>query len=56
VINISYEIGRPYDRDAAFEHCWRIGDTLNRVIDKATSDSITTAEAADRIAEERLLG
>jgi leucine dehydrogenase len=55
VINISYEIGRPYDKDAAFAHTARIGDTLNRVIDKAHSDDITTAEAADRIAEERLL-
>jgi glutamate dehydrogenase/leucine dehydrogenase len=56
VINISYEIGRPYDQDAAFAHTWRIGETLARVLDIAASQGITTAEAADHIAEERLLG
>jgi leucine dehydrogenase len=56
VINIAYEVGRRYDRDAAFAHVARIAETLHRVIDLAHAAGITTAEAADRIAEERLLG
>ena len=42
-------------KEAAFEHTWRIGSTLERVLDVASSEKITTAEAADHIAEERLL-
>jgi leucine dehydrogenase len=54
VINIAYEVGRPYDRKAAFAHAWRIGDTLERVIDVAAAQGITTEAAAEHIAEERL--
>lgn len=54
VINIAYEVGRPYDRKAAFAHAWRIGDTLGRVLDVAAEQDITTEAAAEHIAEERL--
>jgi leucine dehydrogenase len=55
VINIAHEIGG-YDRNKAFAHAGRIGETLTRVIELAEAEGITTAEAADRIAEERLKG
>jgi leucine dehydrogenase len=55
VINIAHEVGG-YDRDAAFAHAWRIGDTLERVLDLAGAEGITTARAADILAEERLKG
>lgn len=54
VINISYEVGRPYDKDVAFEHVARIGDTLVSVIDLAEAENLTTAQAAERIAVERI--
>jgi glutamate dehydrogenase/leucine dehydrogenase len=54
VINISYEVGRPYDRDAALEHVARVGETLLRVLDLAETDGITTAAAAERLALERI--
>jgi len=55
VINIAHEAGG-YDRDAAFAHAWRIGETLERVLDLAGAEKVTTARAADMIAEERLQG
>ncbi len=55
VINIAYEVGRTYDRDEAFAHAWRIGETLARVLDVAGNEGITTELAAERIAEARLL-
>lgn len=54
VINIAYEVGRPYDKDSAFAHAWRIGETLARVLDVADEQGITTEAAAEHIAEERL--
>jgi leucine dehydrogenase len=56
VINISYEL-RPggYDRALAMDHSWRIGATVARVLDEAQASGITTEEAAERIAEARLL-
>jgi glutamate dehydrogenase/leucine dehydrogenase len=54
VINIAYEVGRAYDRKAAFAHAWRIGETLGRVLDVAADQGITTEAAAEHIAEERL--
>lgn len=57
VINISHElVAGGYDKTAAMEHTWRIGSTLERVLDEAEASGITTEEAAERIAEERLLG
>ncbi len=57
VINISYELAPGgYDREKAFAHCARIGATLDRVLDLAAEQRITTAAAADRLAESRFLG
>jgi leucine dehydrogenase len=57
VINISHElVAGGYDKAAAMEHTWRIGHTLARVLDEAEASGITTEEAAERVAEERLLG
>ncbi len=57
VINISHEL-QPggYDKQRAMDHSWRIGETLARVLDEAAGSGITTEEAAERIAEARLLG
>lgn len=54
VINVSYEIGRTYDADAATEHTAAIYDTMTRVIGMANEQGITTAHAADTLAEERI--
>jgi leucine dehydrogenase len=55
VINIAHEL-QPggYDKVAAMEHTWRIGDTIGRVLDEAEASGITTEEAAERVAEARL--
>jgi leucine dehydrogenase len=53
VINISEEPAG-YDRDRAFRHVTEIYDTTTEVIERSRRDGITTAAAADRIAEERL--
>jgi leucine dehydrogenase len=53
VINVAHEIVG-YDRERAYGHVARIGETLDRVLDLAETEGITTAAAADRIAEERL--
>lgn len=57
IINISHETtrtGRPYDRQAAFAHVARVGDTLTRIFEHADAEDIPTSEAADRLAEQRL--
>ena len=54
VINVYFELGRTYDRDAAMEKTAHIYDTMGRVIATSNREDITTAEAANRIAEERL--
>jgi leucine dehydrogenase len=54
VINISLEMGQPYDEEAALEKVARIYDTVNKVINLARTNDITTARAADRLAEERI--
>ena len=54
VINISSEIGQPYDQRAAMEKTSRIYETMERVISTSKKEGITTALAADRIAEERI--
>jgi len=53
VINIAHEQGG-YDRLLAETHIRGIYDTVVRVLDLAESEGITTAAAADRIAEQRL--
>lgn len=56
VINLSFEIGRPYDREAAFRRVARIEETMAEVIALAKREGISTARAADRLAEARLNG
>ena len=54
LINVSFELGRKYDPDAAMAKASRIYETTERVIYLAKAEGITTASAADAIAEERL--
>ena len=54
VINVFFELGRKYDRDAAVAKTAHIYDTMTRVIETAARENITTAKAADHIAEERI--
>ena len=56
IINISMEVGSPYDEAAAMERVALIYETMTRVISTAESEGIPTALAADRIAEERIRG
>jgi leucine dehydrogenase len=53
VINIAEE-PHGYDRDRAFARIRTIHDTLLAVFARAEADGITTAEAANRLAEERI--
>jgi glutamate dehydrogenase/leucine dehydrogenase len=53
VINIAEE-PHGYDRQRAYDRIRTIHDTLLRVFDRAEADGITTAAAADRLAEERI--
>ena len=54
IINISMEVGQPYEEEAAMERVARIYDTITRVMDTADSQGIATSLAADRLAEERI--
>lgn len=57
VINIADETAPGgYDRDRAFDRVEAIADTLGRVFDLADRLGLTTAAAADRLAEDRLAG
>ncbi|MGH9259926.1 MAG: Glu/Leu/Phe/Val family dehydrogenase [Acidimicrobiales bacterium] len=53
VINIAEE-PHGYDHARAYDRIRSIHDTLLRVFDRAEADGITTAAAADRLAEERI--
>lgn len=53
VINISEETGG-YDEARAFAHVTQIQQSTGRVLDRAAAEGITTARAADRLAEERI--
>jgi glutamate dehydrogenase/leucine dehydrogenase len=53
VINLAEE-PRGYDRERATQQIGRIHDTLLQVFERAEADGITTAAAADRVAEERI--
>jgi valine dehydrogenase (NAD+) len=53
VINISEEPAG-YDVDRAMAHVTEIEQNVHRVLDRAEADGVTTAVAADRIAEDRL--
>jgi len=55
VINISEELSpRGYHRERAYGIVRKIYDTTAAVLDTATSEGITTAAAADRLAERRI--
>ncbi len=53
VINISFEL-TGYDPEAALSKALEIGPTMQRVLDRAKTQGITTARAADLLAEERI--
>ena len=53
IINISHE-GPDYDRERAFAHCARIGETLAELFRRADRDGLATAGMADRMAQEIL--
>ena len=52
--NAEAEIGRAYNSDRAREKTERIYETMDRVIAISKVEEITTGEAADRLAEDRL--
>ena len=54
VINISYEMDGGYNEQAATEKTSRIYETMEQVIAISKQQGITTAAAADRLAEERI--
>lgn len=53
VINIAEEL-RGYHRERAYANVRRIFTTTTRVLETAEAEGITTAEAADRVAEARI--
>ena len=53
VINIAEEL-RGYHRERAYGQVRRIYDTTTAVLETAAAEGITTAEAADRLAERRI--
>ena len=54
VINVSCEVGMTYSEEAARERTARIYGTMQDIIAASKSDGITTAQAANRLAEERI--
>ncbi|MDO8750687.1 MAG: Glu/Leu/Phe/Val dehydrogenase [Dehalococcoidia bacterium] len=54
VINVSCEVGATYSEDAAREKTARIYDNIQRVIAISKKQDISTARAADHLAEERI--
>jgi len=55
LINIAEELGpRGYHRERAYAAVRRVGDNIERVLAIADADGITTAAAADRLAERRI--
>ena len=54
IINVASEIGGNYNGERAREMTERIYQTMERVLHIASRDEITTAQAADRLAEERI--
>ena len=54
IINASCEVGAPYSADRAREITERIYDTTQRVFALARERGVTTAEAANLFAEQRL--
>lgn len=54
VINIAFEMGREYRWEEAKMAVRRVFDNTGAVLDTAERESISTARAADRVAEERI--
>ena len=54
VINVSAEVGMAYNPELAREKTERIYEIMERVIATARDEEIPTAQAADRLAEQRL--
>jgi leucine dehydrogenase len=54
IINLSCEIGMAYDPELAREKTERIYESMEQVIRISREEGISTAQAADRLAEERL--
>ena len=54
VINISFEIGTAYREEAAMERVTQLRSAMARVITISKEQGVATAQAADRLAEERL--
>jgi len=54
IINISAEVGMPYNAERAREKTERIYEIMGRIIQISKQEEITTARAADRLAEQRL--
>ena len=54
IINAAAEIGMPYNQDRAREKTERIYEIMDRVIQVSKTEEIPTAQAADKLAEERL--
>ena len=52
--NVYFELGQPYDREGARAKTAAIHETMQRVLTIADTEGVTTAEAANRLAEERL--
>jgi leucine dehydrogenase len=53
IIDISYERGGTYDRDAAVAHIEGIYDTLIEIFERSTTEGLPTNLIADIVAEER---
>ena len=54
IINAASEFGMAYSPDQAREKTERIYDTIGRVIQVSKSEELPTAQAADRLAEDRI--
>ncbi len=54
IINVSAEVGMPYNSDLAREKTERIYEIMERVIHTSKAEEIPTFQAADRLAEDRL--
>lgn len=54
LINVATEISGTYSPERAGEMTERIHETMERVLNISTKDEIPTAQAADRLAEERI--
>ena len=54
IINVSAEIGAPYNADRAREKTERIYEIMGQVIEISQKEEVPTSKAADRLAESRL--